>query len=72
MALTRPDFAPVCVANTSVLPIAIVVLALEVIIIGVLVIRGSRGNGNKALIFSILAFAVWTGVSLQAALSRAY
>ena len=39
VGFTRPDFAPVCVARTKLLPIAIVVLVLEAIIIGVLLVR---------------------------------
>ncbi|CAG8950735.1 hypothetical protein HYFRA_00002946 [Hymenoscyphus fraxineus] len=73
VALTRPDFAPVCVASTSILPVAIIVLALEAVIIGVLVIRenwSSRKEQGRALIFSILAFAVWTGMSVPMMLGK--
>ena len=77
VGFTRPDFAPACVARTSVLPVAIVVLVLDVIIIGVLVIRAlslgmfgdlrekdssPRQEQSKALIISIAGFTVWTGV----------
>jgi hypothetical protein len=69
VGFTRPHFAPVCVARTSVLPIAIVVLALDVVIITGLTIRSvsisAPGRGQKKpLIFIIVAFALWTGVRL--------
>ncbi|KAF4637775.1 hypothetical protein G7Y89_g294 [Cudoniella acicularis] len=57
VGFTRPDFAPVCVARTSVLPISIVVLALDVIIIGVSIIRVTRRESSKPLMLSILGFA---------------
>jgi hypothetical protein len=79
VSFTRPQFAPACVARTSVLPASIVVLALDVIIIGVLIIRavslgvfgGQRGNESdsiqdqsRALALSIGGFTVWTAVGL--------
>jgi hypothetical protein len=74
VGVTRPDFAPVCVARTSALPIAILVLALDAIIIGMLAARalstsmpkGGQPNmqqdQSKALILSIVGFSVWTAV----------
>ena len=77
VVFTRPDFAPVCVARTSVLPVSIVVLVLDVIIIGVLLIRAislgmfgdlrrnsssTRQEQSKALLLSIVGFTVWTSV----------
>jgi hypothetical protein len=77
VGFTRPDFAPVCVARTSVLPVAILVLVLDVVIIGVLIIRAlslgmfrdlrendssPRQEQNRALIICIAGFTVWTGV----------
>jgi len=79
VGFTRPDFAPACIARTSVLPIAIVVLALDVIIIGVLMIRAlslgmfqdfkendssAKQEQSKALVFTIAGFTVWTGVGI--------
>ncbi|KAG9231586.1 hypothetical protein BJ875DRAFT_545261 [Amylocarpus encephaloides] len=79
VGLTRPDFAPVCVAQTSVLPIAITVLALDIVIIGVLMVRaismgifsnakeerkGDQREQGRALSFGLFAFAVWTGTSV--------
>jgi hypothetical protein len=81
VGLTRPDapqFSPVCAAHTSVLPIAIMVLALDFVIIGVSIIRifsmgifsdmrvagkSTIREQSKALIFGVLAYALWTGVS---------
>lgn len=69
VGITRPDFAPVCVARTSVLPIAIVVLGLDAIIIALLAVRSlsigmPRKEQNKALILVAAGSALWTGVSL--------
>lgn len=78
VGFTRPEFAPVCVARTSLLPISIVVIALDFIIIGVLVIRAlsygmfrdlreSRSSTHReqsrALILIVGGLLVWTGVS---------
>ena len=80
VGFTRPDFAPVCVARTKLLPIAIVVLVLEAVIIGVLLVRANllgmfgelsskssstRQEQSKALIFSIVGVGFWTGVGLD-------
>jgi hypothetical protein len=80
VGFTRPDFAPVCVARTAVLPIAILVLVLDVVIIGVLMIRAlslgmfrdlrekdssPKQERSRALIISIAVFTVWTGVSYK-------
>jgi len=77
VGFTRPEFAPVCVARTSLLPISIVVLALDFIIIGVLIIRAlsfgmfralrearstTHQEQSRALILSLAGFLVWTGV----------
>jgi hypothetical protein len=74
VGFTRPDFAPVCVAGTSVLPIAIAVIALDVIIIGMLAIRAyliglfkgmqpsSQQEQGKALVLILVGFTLWTGV----------
>jgi hypothetical protein len=79
VGFTRPEFAPACVARTSVLPVAIVILVLDVIIIGVLIIRAlslgmfqdlregdscPRQEQSRALIISIAGFTVWTGTSV--------
>ena len=75
VGFTRPEFAPVCIARTSLLPVGIVVLALDIIIIGVLIIRAlSSGifrvwsntpqRQSKALILTIVGFTLWTGVGI--------
>lgn len=77
VGFTRPQFAPVCVARTSLLPISIIVLVLDLILFGVFLIRalssgmigelhGSSGvtaEVNKGLVWSILGLLLWTGAS---------
>ena len=78
MGFTRPEVAPVCVSRTSVLSIAIVVIALDFIIGGVLVIRAlsygmfrdlqegeasTHREQSRALVSIIVGLLVWTGVS---------
>ena len=85
VGFTRPDFAPVCSARNALLPTSIVVLALDVLIIGVLLIRASllgmfsemgnqklvtRREQSRALIFTITGFTIWTGVGFEIAKSR--
>ena len=85
VGFTRPDFAPVCVARTSLLPASIIVLTLDVIILGVLLIRasslgmfseignaklGTRREQSRAVIFSIAGFTAWTGVGFTMAKSQ--
>ena len=75
--ITRPQFAPLCLARTSILPVGIVVLGLDAFIIALLFIRALslgmfadiRGGSaspkqeqSKALILSIVGLTVWTGV----------
>ncbi|KUJ20424.1 uncharacterized protein LY89DRAFT_443229 [Mollisia scopiformis] len=76
VGFTRPQFEPVCVAETSVLPIAIIVLALDAIIVGVLLVRAaslgmfqdmsgkSGSEQSKALVLSIFGFGFWTAMSV--------
>ncbi|KAL2067473.1 hypothetical protein VTL71DRAFT_1898 [Oculimacula yallundae] len=79
VGFTRPQFAPVCVAQTSITALAIVVLALDAIIIGVLLVRAAslgmfkemrgkssstRQEQSKALVFSVIALGFWTGSSV--------
>jgi hypothetical protein len=80
VGFTRPDFAPVCVARTSLMPISILVITLDFVIIGVLFIRAlalgmfrdlpdkrssTLQEQSKALTLTIVGFTVWTGVSLD-------
>ncbi|KAE8453840.1 hypothetical protein EG329_009352 [Mollisiaceae sp. DMI_Dod_QoI] len=76
VGFTRPQFEPVCIAQTSVLPISIVVLALDAVIIGVLLVRAAslgmfrdmRGSAvseqSKALVLSIFGLGFWTAMSV--------
>lgn len=77
VGFTRAEFAPVCIARTSLLPVAIVVIAFDFIIIGVLIIRvlsygllrdfgkvrlSTFQGQSRALVLCIIGFLVWTGV----------
>lgn len=87
VGFTRPDFAPTCVAQTSLLPISIVVLSLDALIIGVLLVRSmslgmfealsdefstSRRLQSRALLCSIGGLSVWTGVGVRILSPRNY
>jgi hypothetical protein len=79
VGFTRPDFAPVCIARTSVEPVAIVVIALDFVITGFLLVRSvslgmfrdmrdsrsSTRDQSKGLILTITGFTVWTAVCLE-------
>ncbi|RAL63514.1 hypothetical protein DID88_003934 [Monilinia fructigena] len=71
VGITRPQFAPTCVAETSVLPVAIVVLVMDFIIVGALLVQASslgmfgdrredRKAQSRALLFVMAGFTVWT------------
>jgi hypothetical protein len=77
VGFTRPEFTSACVARTSVLPVAIVAIALDFIIIGVLIVRTllfgmvrdfreirSRVHQeqSKALVLSVTGLFIWSGV----------
>jgi hypothetical protein len=79
VGFTRPDFAPVCIARTSVEPVGIVVIVLDFVLIGMLLVRSvslgmfrdmkdsrssTRGQ-SKGLIFTIVGFTVWTAVGSE-------
>ncbi|KAK0128816.1 hypothetical protein ONS95_000766 [Cadophora gregata] len=79
VGFTRPQFKPVCVAQTMISPLAVVVLAVDAIIIGVLMVRAmslgmskemreksssTRQEQSKALIFTIIGLAIWTATSV--------
>lgn len=78
VGFTRPQFEPVCVARSELLPISIAVLALDGIILGIILIRfftlglwaamsDGRSETNqeqsKALGISVVGLAIWMGVS---------
>ncbi|KAJ9151418.1 hypothetical protein NKR23_g3241 [Pleurostoma richardsiae] len=77
VGLSRPQFKPVCVPTSSVLPVAIVVVALDAVIIATLagrafsvgIVKSVRENGpesgrGKAILLVIVGVAVWTGTSV--------
>ncbi|KAI9650103.1 hypothetical protein NHQ30_000116 [Ciborinia camelliae] len=75
VGFTRPQFAPTCVANTSILPVAIVVLVMDFIIVGALLVQASslgmfgdrredRKAQSRALLFVVAGFMVWTITSV--------
>ncbi|KAG9248803.1 hypothetical protein BJ878DRAFT_560907 [Calycina marina] len=78
IGFTRPELDPVCIAHTSLLPVAIVVPSLDVIIMGVMVIRslGQQGKGpmsmashdkerSRALAFIGAGFLFWSATSVM-------
>ncbi|QSZ30096.1 hypothetical protein DSL72_004616 [Monilinia vaccinii-corymbosi] len=73
--VTRPQFAPTCVADTSIFPVAIVVLAMDFIIVGALLVQASslgmfgdrredRKAQSRAQLLAIAGFTVWTITSV--------
>jgi len=55
VGLTRPELTPVCVARTSLLPVGIVVSALDFVFMATLIIRGfgkSSVGGQSTLVSS--------------------
>lgn len=73
----RPEFAPACVPRSSLLPTSIVILALDIIIIGFLLLRACslgmfsqlndkqshvKREQSQALILTVTGLTVWTGV----------
>lgn len=74
--LTRPQFAPLCIAQSSSTAVAIIPIILDVIIIGVVAIRilqlglmrnrssQDRQNQSKALTFVTIGFTIWTATSV--------
>ncbi|KAF5878459.1 uncharacterized protein Bfra_000625 [Botrytis fragariae] len=75
VGITRPQFSPTCVAETSIIPVAIVVLVMDLIIVGALLVqagslgmfgdrREDRKVQSRALLLVIAGFAVWTATSV--------
>ncbi|TGO42727.1 hypothetical protein BHYA_0006g01300 [Botrytis hyacinthi] len=75
VGITRPQFSPTCVAETSIIPVAVVVLVMDLIIVGALLVqagslgmfgdrREDRKVQSRALSLIIAGFAVWTGTSV--------
>lgn len=79
VGFTRPDFAPLCIARTSLEPVAIIVLVFDFVIIGVLLIRSasmgmlrdmkdsrsSTRDQSRGLLLTIVGFIVWTAVGYR-------
>lgn len=79
VGFTRPDFAPVCIARTSVEPLGIVIIVLDFVLIGILLVRAvslgmfkdmrdsrsSTRDQSKGLVLTIIGFTVWTAVGLE-------
>ncbi|KAK8069774.1 hypothetical protein PG994_006390 [Apiospora phragmitis] len=68
---TRPQFNSTCVPASNLLPIAIVVIAMDAVMLVTLAIRafsldkGSQDAGKrKAILLTITALAVWMGTSV--------
>ncbi|TGO62913.1 hypothetical protein BCON_0016g00060 [Botryotinia convoluta] len=75
VGITRPQFSPTCVAETSIVSVAIVVLVMDLIIVGALLVqagslgmfgdrREDRKVQSRALLLVIAGFAVWTVTSV--------
>jgi hypothetical protein len=75
VGFSRPQFDPVCVSTSSVMPVAIVVVVLDVVLIVTLAVmaimtglisdvREGRleAGRSKSILLVIVAFAVWTAV----------
>ncbi|KAM3074367.1 hypothetical protein ACMFMG_002825 [Clarireedia jacksonii] len=82
VGFTRPEFAPSCVAHTSLFPTAIVVPVLDIVIVGFLLVQASslgmfgdrRENHrvqSKALLFIIAGLTIWTALSVPMFLGMA-
>lgn len=69
IGLTRSEFNPTCVPVSSVLPVAIIVVVLDVLILGLVAIQilsmGSA-KGKKSITWVTIGLAIWTAVSLDA------
>lgn len=76
VAIQRPQFKPVCVASTMILPLGITVLAIDAFLVAMFLARGlsvgllkdirepkSSNSRSKAIILIIGGLAVWTAVS---------
>ena len=72
VGLSRPEFNPVCVPTSSVLPVAIVTVSLDAVIIATLAWRAfssgfvrdvSRGSArSKSVLLILTGLAIWTAV----------
>ncbi|CAK7200022.1 hypothetical protein SEUCBS139899_002710 [Sporothrix eucalyptigena] len=73
VGFSRPQFNPVCVPMSSMMPVAIVVIVLDVVLILALAVMaamsglisaardgGSDAGRSKSILLVIVAFAIWT------------
>lgn len=84
ITFTRPQFAPLCIARSSMPGVSIFAIALDTIIVGVLAIRiiqlRSIQNGcskdkqdqSRALTFVTIGFTIWTASSVPMELGLPY
>lgn len=75
VGVQRPQFNPVCVSSTKVLPLGITILIVDAIFIAIITARAlsvglvkdaqerTSGARSRALLFSIAGLGVWTAVS---------
>ncbi|KAI2633217.1 hypothetical protein GGS26DRAFT_73064 [Hypomontagnella submonticulosa] len=67
IGLTRSEFNPTCVPVSSVLPVAIIVVVLDVLILGLVAIQilsmGSA-KGKKSITWVTIGLAIWTAMSV--------
>lgn len=75
VGFSRPQFDPVCVPMSSMMPVAIVVIVLDAVLIVTLAVMavmagllsevregGSDAGRSKSILLVIVAFALWTAV----------
>lgn len=75
VGFSRTQVEPVCVATSSVLPVAIVVIALDGVLIAIFAARAfmtglvsdvqannSSASRSKSVLLVMVGFAIWTGV----------
>jgi len=73
VAFTRPQFDPVCVAQTSLMPLGAALAVGDgavLLVVAVRVFAGTFGPRQMALTICVFGAAVWTGVSIFGSLGR--
>ncbi|CAK7209926.1 hypothetical protein SCUCBS95973_000611 [Sporothrix curviconia] len=77
VGFSRPQFDPVCVPMSSIMPVAIVTIALDVVLVFAMAIMaimsgllsdaregGPDAGRSKSVLLVIVAFAIWTATSI--------
>lgn len=77
VGFAKPTFMPICVARSSVLPVAIAVIVLDALILGTLAVRafsgglvsdvsqdGQTAQRSRAILWTIAGLGVWMGASI--------